>query len=338
MTLPYYIGVDIGGTKIAVSVFDEASSTITEKEAFPTNRECDPENAVKRIAEIAGRWIGIRAEPPRSVGISVGGMFDVPSGCTGRMMHLPLWDDFPIVSKIRDAIQVPVYAENDANACALAEWHYGAGKGCQHLVFLTFGTGLGGGLILNGQLYRGACGLSGEVGAIRVSDDGPPVRGKPGCLEGFASGAGIAMYASSLLAGGEDSTLPSKPTAKQIAEAAMAGDAFSIGVLEECGRQLGCGLAMLIDVLNPEAIVLGSIFARCESLLRPAMESAIAQEAMPETAGACRIVAAELGESLGDVAAATVAKLGVSSETNRVAAIQQSLRSTNFVQAKRTES
>mgnify|MGYP001825298203 FL=1 len=94
----------------------------------------------------------------------------------------------------------------------------------------------------------------------------------------------------------------------------MAGDEFSIGVMEECGRRLGCGLAMLIDVLNPEAIVLGSIFARCESLLRPAMESAIAQEAMPETARVCRIVAAELGESLGDVAAATVAKIGICSE------------------------
>ena len=321
MTSPYYIGVDIGGTKIAVSVFDVASSTIIEKETFPTNRECDPETAVNRICEIARRWISSRAEPPKSVGISVGGMFDVPSGCMRHAPHLPLWDGFPIVARIHDAIQVPVYAENDANACALAEWQYGAGKGCQQLVFLTFGTGLGGGLILNGQLYRGACGLSGEVGAIRVSDDGPPVRGKPGCLEGFASGAGIAMYASSLLAGGEDSTLPRKPSAKEIAEAAMAGDAFSIGVLEECGRRLGCGLAMLIDVLNPEAIVLGSIFARCESLLRPGMESAIAQEAMPETARVCRIVAAELGESLGDIAAATVAKIGVCSEPTRDTAV-----------------
>jgi glucokinase len=317
MTLPYYIGVDIGGTKIAVSIFDVASSTIIEKETFPTNRECDPGNAVNRISEIALRWISNRAEPPKSVGISVGGMFDVPSGCMRHAPHLPLWDDFPIVARIRDSIQVPVYAENDANACALAEWQYGAGKGYQHLVFLTFGTGLGGGLILNGQLYRGACGLSGEVGAIRVSDDGPPVRGNPGCLEGFASGAGIAMYASSLLAGCENPTLPRKPTAKEIAEAAKAGDAFSIALLEECGRQLGRGLAILIDVLNPEAIVLGSIFARCESYLRPAMEAAIARDAMPQTARVCRIVAAELGESLGDVAAATVAKLGVCSEPTR---------------------
>ena len=125
MTSPYYIGVDIGGTRIAFSVFDEASSTITEKEAFPTNRDCDPENAVKRISEIARRWIGNRAEPPKSVGISVGGMFDVPSGCMRHAPHRPLWDGFPIVARIHDAIQVPVYAENDANACALAECPHG---------------------------------------------------------------------------------------------------------------------------------------------------------------------------------------------------------------------
>ena len=310
MTPSYSLGVDIGGTKISVSVFDVATSKIVEKEAFASDRDCAPEDAIRRMTEIALKWMSNRKSPPRSVGVSVGGMFDVQSGRMQHAPHLPLWDDFPIVSSIADALKVPVHAENDANACALAEWRHGAGRGCQNLIFLTFGTGLGGGLILNGQLYRGACGLAGEVGAIRVSEDGPPVRGKPGCLEGFASGAGIAMQAKMLLAGHPHPFLSNEPSAQEIAKAAMSGDSFSIALLEQCGRQLGHGLAILIDVLNPEVIVLGSIFARCESQLRPAMEKAITQEAMANSAGVCRIVPAELGESIGDIAAATVAELG----------------------------
>lgn len=314
MTSPWYIGVDLGGTKIGVSRFDVSTSSVVEVERFPTGTQCDPVDAIHRVVDIARAWIENAGSPPEAVGVSVGGMYDIHSGCMRHAPHLPLWDGYPIISSLSEALGVPVFGENDANACALAEWRYGAGRGCDDLAFLTFGTGLGAGLILNGRLYRGGTGLAGEVGGIRVSDRGPPLRDKPGCLEGFASGAGIAWLARDQLREKPSPLLPQEPTAKDIAEAARQGDPFSLSVFTKCGRKLGEGLAILIDTLNPERIILGSIFSRCESLLRPSVEEAILKEARPEIRKGCTIVPAELGESIGDYGAATVAALGVENE------------------------
>ena len=311
MASNWYIGVDIGGTKIGVSRFDVSTSSIVEVERFPTGIQCDPVDAINRVVGIAGAWIENAGSSPEAIGVSVGGMYDVHSGCMRHAPHLPLWDEFPIVSSLSEALDAPVFGENDANACALAEWRFGAGRGCDDLIFLTFGTGLGAGLILDGKLHRGKTGLAGEVGAIRVSETGPPVRGKPGCLEGFASGAGIAMLAKDRQRANPSPLLAQEPSAKDVAEAARQGDALSLSILEECGHKLGQGLAILIDLLNPERIILGSIFTRCESLLRASIEDSISKEAMPETCKACIIVPAELGESIGDYGAATVAALGV---------------------------
>ena len=311
MASNWYIGVDIGGTKIGVSRFDVSTSSIVEVERFPTGIQCDPVDAINRVVGIAGAWIENAGSSPEAIGVSVGGMYDVHSGCMRHAPHLPLWDGFPIVSSLSEALDAPVFGENDANACALAEWRFGAGRGCDDLIFLTFGTGLGAGLILDGKLHRGKTGLAGEVGAIRVSETGPPVRGKPGCLEGFASGAGIAMLAKDRQRTNPSPLLPQEPSAKDVAEAARQGDALSLSILEECGHKLGQGLAILIDLLNPEKIILGSIFTRCESLLRASIEDSISKEAMPETCKACEIVPAELGESIGDYGAATVAALGI---------------------------
>ncbi len=311
MASSWYIGVDIGGTKIGVSRFDVSTASVVEVERFPTGIHCDPVDAIDRVVDIARAWIEKAGCSPEAVGVSVGGMYDVNSGCIRHAPHLPLWDAFPIVSSLSEALDAPVFAENDANACALAEWRFGAGRGCNDLIFLTFGTGLGAGLILDGKLYRGKTGLAGEVGAIRVSETGPPLREKPGCLEGFASGAGIAMVAKDRQRANPSPLLPQEPTAKDVAEAARQGDALSLSILEECGHKLGQGLAILIDLLNPERIILGSIFTRCETLLRASIEDSILKEAMPETCKACEIVPAELGESIGDYGAATVAALGV---------------------------
>ncbi len=317
MTSPWYIGVDLGGTKIGVSRFDASTALVVEVERFPTGIQCDPVGTIHRVVDIARTWIEKAGSSPEAVGVSVGGMYDIDSGCMRHAPHLPLWDGFPIVSSLGNALGVPVFGENDANACALAEWRHGAGRGCEHLIFLTFGTGLGAGLILNGKLYRGKTGLAGEVGTIRVSKTGPPIRKKPGCLEGFASGAGIAMLARDWQRAKQSPLLPQEPSAKDVAEAARQGDSLSLSILEECGHKLGQGLAMLIDVLSPERIILGSIFTRCEILLRASIEESILKEAMPETRTACEIVPAELGESIGDYGAATVAALGVENASKK---------------------
>jgi len=310
MVSPWHIGIDIGGTKIGVSQFDVASSSVVRTERFSSGTKCDPAEATSRIVDIARSWIRQEGRPPEAIGVSGGGMYDHHSGCMRHAPHLPLWDEFPIITTLQDALQGPVFGENDANACALAEWQYGAGKGCEHLVFLTFGTGLGGGFILNGQLYRGASGLAGEVGAMRISETGPPARNKPGCLEGFASGAGIAMLGKERQRRNPSPRLPLEPSAKDLAEAAQQGDELALSIFQECGHRLGQGLAILIDTLNPERIILGSIFARCETLLRPSIEAAIHADAMSESRSACRIVASELGDAIGDYAAATVADYG----------------------------
>ena len=181
------------------------------------------------------------------------------------------------------------------------------------MVFLTFGTGMGGGIIANGQLLGGHTSLGGECGHIRIAPDGPVGFGKAGSFEGFCSGGGIGRvgraYAREALAQGRslawctsESELDAV-TAKSLAEAAFAGDPDARKIYADTGRRLGEGLSYLIDILNPECIVIGSVFARAEALLRPTMEEAIAREAIPEAAAVCRVVPAKLGEAIGDIAA-----------------------------------
>lgn len=243
------------------------------------------------------------------VGISVGAMFNPEDGRFGEAPHLPGWTNFPLVSEIEKAFELPVAADNDANACALAEWKFGTGQGLRHLAFLTFGTGLGAGLILNGQLYGGSCNLAGEIGAVRVAADGPPVRDKPGCLEGFASGAGIAGLVERALAdpqGASSTCLIRGASARDVAVGARAGDPLCLEIFAEAGTRLGQGLSILLDLLNLEMILLGSIFARCEDLLRPAMEAELARDAIPAARSACQILPSGLGEEVGDFAAMAV--------------------------------
>ena len=203
-----------------------------------------------------------------------------------------------------------------ADACALAEWKYGAGKGTENMIFLTFGTGMGAGLILGGKLYSGSCGMAGEIGHVRMAPFGPTGYGKIGSFEGFCSGGGIAQlgrtFALEKLQRGE--TLPycknktelDGITAKTLAEFARAGDETALAVYRFCGEKLGEGLSILIDMLNPQRIVIGSIFARAQDLLREPMENVLKREALSHSLARCEIVPAALGEEIGDYAALAV--------------------------------
>jgi glucokinase len=212
-----------------------------------------------------------------------------------------------------------VRLQNDANACALAEWRWGAGRGTRNIVFLTFGTGMGAGLIIDGRLYEGTNDLAGEVGHVRIADDGPVGYGKAGAFEGFCSGSGIAklarVSAEELLAAGRPAGFCATReelasiTAQRVGEAADAGDPAAREILARTGKYLGRGCAMLIDILNPERIVIGSIFARCRAHLEQAMTEEIRREALSAAARACTIVPAALGESIGDYASLAVAGL-----------------------------
>lgn len=240
--------------------------------------------------------------------------------------NLPDWDCVPITSLLMKATGAPAFLCNDANACALAEWKYGAGKGCKNMIFLTFGTGLGAGLILDGRLYEGTNGMAGEIGHIRLSPEGPLGYGKKGSFEAFCSGGGIARYGREMVQKawerGQSVSWCRTPedlehlSAKVIADAAKENDSFALEIYCEVGRKLGYGLSILIDMLNPECIVIGSIFARAEELMRKEMEMIIAKEALSENASVCKVLPAKLGEKLGDYAAIAVAQSGWKGYTN----------------------
>jgi glucokinase len=191
--------------------------------------------------------------------------------------------------------------------------------GSKNMIFLTFGTGLGAGLILDGKLYEGTNGNAGEIGHIRLADNGPEGYGKIGSFEGFCSGGGIArlgylMFKEEISNGISINYFDEKKpcgglSAKILADAAYKGDEFAIRVYNECGKRLGMGLSILIDILNPECIVIGSVFARSGDLLIPAMQKIISKEALNASANVCRIVPAALGEQIGDYAALITAIL-----------------------------
>ncbi len=254
----------------------------------------------------------------KAIGISCGGPLDSASGVILSPPNLPGWDGIPITHYLSRRFNVPAAIQNDANACAMAEHRFGAGRGARNMIFLTFGTGMGAGLILNGEIYCGANGMAGEVGHMRLSSYGSVGYGKAGSFEGFCSGGGIAQLGCALalerIQRGEpaafcpDLQSLKKLDAKLIASAANSGDPVAAEVFRGCGKMLGRGLAVLIDILNPELIIIGSIFGRCEKLLRSAMERELEREALPRSRAVCRVVPAALGEALGDFAALAVAQ------------------------------
>ena len=312
------IGVDIGGTKCAVTLGLSAGDgiDIKDKIGFPTTGVEDTISNIKtNIREILERN-GIPESGVDAIGISCGGPLDSVTGVVMSPPNLPGWDNIPIVRILSEEFGAPAAVHNDANACALAEWKFGAGKGTRNMVFMTFGTGLGAGLIIDGKLYTGTNDNAGELGHIRLEEYGPVGYGKSGSFEGFCSGSGIEQLARSLAKermqmGGKVSWCPDGDldsiTAKTVALAAREGDALAKCVYEISARHLGKGLAIVIDVLNPELIVIGSIYSRNEDMFKPLMEEVLAQEALPLANKVCKVVPAALGESIGDYAALSIA-------------------------------
>ena len=314
----YILGFDIGGTKCAVvtALWNGKTINISKKKSIPTDHGVSAYQMLDRLFELADSLLD---KTPDKIGISCGGPLDSARGIIMSPPNLPGWDNIEIVRYIENHYNVPTKLQNDANACALAEWKFGAGMGCENMIFLTFGTGLGAGLILNGKLYEGTNGNAGEIGHIRLEKDGPIGYCKRGSFEGFCSGGGIAQlgYVMALKCI-ENGTYPlyfkegmsvNDINARSIADAAAKGDSTALEVYRISGEYLGKGLSMLIDILNPEKIVIGSIFARNQALFCEAMKKEIAKEALSFSADCCQIVAARLGEVIGDYASVATALL-----------------------------
>lgn len=312
------LGFDIGGTKCAVitAEWDGSNIKLLRKEKCTTDLNLTPVIIIGKMITLAD---SILEDKPDAIGISCGGPLDSKKGIIMSPPNLPGWDNIHIAKQIEEHYKVPTKLQNDANACAVAEWKFGAGKGCNNLVFLTFGTGLGAGLILDGKLYSGTNDNAGEVGHIRLYNFGPVGYGKSGSFEGFCSGGGIArlgyMKALEKVQMGEYPMYFKKGytvddvNAKTVADAANAGDKTALDVYTTCGKYLGKGLSILIDILNPEVIVIGSIFARSHNLLWEPAKRVIEKEALGVSANCCKVVPALLGEQIGDYAAIATALL-----------------------------
>lgn len=313
-------GFDIGGTKCAITLGNMTSDgvDIIDKKVFPTSDCKGPFEVLERFEKMLSE---MTTEKPEAIGISCGGPLDSKKGIVMSPPNLPGWDNIKVVEYFESKLGVKTYLQNDANACALAEWKFGAGKGKENVIFLTFGTGLGAGLILNGALYAGTNDNAGEVGHIRLSDYGPVGFGKRGSFEGFCSGGGIAQLgktkALELFAQGKPCAFCKglddldSINAKTVSIAADNNDEDAIDVYRQSATMLGKGLSILIDILNPEVIVIGSVYARSTELFYDEMRRVIDKEALGLSNAVCQVVPAQLRENLGDYAALSVAADGL---------------------------
>lgn len=324
------LGIDIGGTKCAVilgsykdKVIDNTSSQhvkILDRISFSTEVEKGLNYTLGRIfdnIDIILNKNSCKTKELSGIGISCGGPLDSKKGIILSPPNLVGWDEVHIVEVIEKRYGVKTKLQNDANACALAEWQFGAGRGYRNVVFLTFGTGMGAGLILDGKIYTGTNDMAGEIGHIRLDDNGPVGYGKSGSFEGFCSGGGMAQLAKTKvlekLQLGEKVSFCSnvneldKLNAKVVAEAAENGDELAKEIYSTSGYYLGKGLSILIDILNPEIIIIGSIFSRSKSLLWPYAEKVIEKECLSYSKKVCKVVPSGLGEKIGDYAALAVA-------------------------------
>lgn len=311
------LGFDIGGTKSAIILAEEIDGQISFLDRVEIKTSSDWRRVIDELIEEGIMMLHQFNVDHMNykIGISCGGPLDGKKGIIKSPPNLPGWDDVPIVDYIYKSLGVKPKLQNDADACALAEWKYGAGKGYKDIIFLTFGTGLGAGLILNGQLYTGASNMAGEVGHIRLEEDGPVGYGKSGSFEGFCSGGGIAQIAKAKAYVLEQQGLKASYikgaiediTTKDVAEAAQCDYEDALDVFRISGKYFGRGLSILIDILNPELIIAGSVYVRAGKFINDAMYNEINREALEHSRNMVQIVPAQLGEQIGDYGAVVTA-------------------------------
>lgn len=293
---PYILGIDIGGTKTAL-VLGTLQAEVALREEFKTPADLPFGEAMPRLEAAIRGFLERCPESPHAISVAVGGPLDIERGILYAPPHLARWGEAHLKERLEQAFELPVFVEHDGNAGALAEFYFGAGRGKRNVIFLTMGTGLGAGLILDGAIYHGTTDAAGEVGHVRVAEDGPLEYGKAGSWEGYASGSGLAKLARLR----HPAVFGEGVTPAEVIQRALAGEPEALAVVRESGEWLGKGLALLVDVLNPEVIIIGTLgVVLGERVLEPARRL-MAQEALPISARACRLVPAQLGARLMDV-------------------------------------
>jgi glucokinase len=300
--------VDLGGSKI-LSVIAQDDGRRLAEDRRPTSAEEGPEVVLGRIVgslEEALAKAGLRPGELAAVGICSPGPCDIDAGVIRSAPNLPGWRDVPVCRYLEERLGVPSRLENDANAAALGEHVYGAGRGCRHLIYITVSTGIGGGLIIDGRLYRGATGLAGELGHMTIDPDGSLCGcGNRGCLEALASGRAIAARGEELVAQGGSALLARLAqehgglTAETVCRAAEEGDRASRDIIQRAGYYLGIGFANYLNIFNPEMIIIGGGLAKAGDLLLAPARAEMEARAMPEALKAAQLKLAELGDYVG---------------------------------------
>ena len=308
------LGIDIGGTKLAIGVATPDGRILAEARR-PSQAEEGPDLMIDRIIELAREVVadaGLTVDRFDAVGIGCGGPLDPWRGVIRNALNLPGWIDIPLVTRVEAALDRPTFVDNDANAVALGEHRFGAGRGVRNLVYLTISTGVGGGLVLDDRLYHGENGNGGELGHISVRVGGRPCHcGSSGCIEAYCSGTNIAERAREALALDPSGTLagrdPSTIAAEDVAAAAAGGDPIASAVWDETMELLGGGIVSIIHAFNPRLVVLGGGVTRAGDQLFEPVRRVVAERTMPWLAEVVKVVPAELGELTGVLGAVAVA-------------------------------
>lgn len=311
------IGFDLGGTTMRAAVVSERGQIICHLKRS-TRAEEGASSVMQRMLDLIRAIITdspFQLHEIGGIGIGSAGQIDPRSGTVlSATDNLPGWGGMPLAAQVQETFGLPVRVDNDANAATWGEKRFGAGQGVEHLICITIGTGIGGGLIVDGQLYHGAKGVAGEIGHLTVKLDGLPCNcGSFGCLEAYAAGPATVARAQNAVRAGARTALvqmtdnrPEAITVPLIAQAAAAGDPLASQVLQETGRYIGAGLAGLVNVLNPERIVIGGGVAQAGDCLLKPIERTIRARAMPVAVAGLQVVPAQLGQEAGVIGAAAL--------------------------------
>jgi glucokinase len=305
------LAADFGGTNLRAAIVDEAGHLV-DRRSLDTPAEATPETI---IAEVTGLLFSIAhaaPEPPLAACIATAGLIDADRGKVILAPNIPGFRNLPLTPPVQERLGIPAYIENDASAAALGEFRFGAGRGLKHLLHATLGTGIGGGIVIDGHLYRGSSGLAGEIGHIIIDPSGPVCNcGSRGCLEALVSGVAFAARARRLLASGKAQVLRElvgnrEPTGQDLFRAAISGETLAEAEIRNGGHTLGLGLGGIVNVLNPDAVTLsGGLLAMGEMLLGPMRESMYSLAYGPASGTLIRL--SELGDDTGLLGAAAVA-------------------------------
>ncbi|PFG74118.1 ROK family protein [Tepidiforma thermophila] len=305
------LAADFGGTHLRAAIVDERGEVLF-REDHPTPPQASPGEAVQLVVDLLARTVEASGAAPAAACIATAGLINANEGKVIFAPNIAGFRNVVLTTPVAQRLGIPAYIENDASAAALGEYRFGAGRGTRHLLHATLGTGIGGGIVIDGRLYRGAQGLAGEIGHIIIDPAGPRCTcGSRGCLEALVSGVAFAARARKLLEQGKSAVLKelvgyAEPTAVHLFEAAKRGDRTCEAEIRNGGHILGLGLGSLVNVLNPDAVTLsGGLLAMGEMLLGPMREAMGSMAYGPASGALVRI--GELGENTGLLGAAAVA-------------------------------